>query len=183
MLLVDCNKQSELELCFLAHSLITAVLTTFTGFTLREKLLTAFVVRLRKECKYLIATSESIHSLVVNVYLKSLFRASFVKQPKAERQAKLLKEYGFICDCEACTNNFPSPPALTYKDAKLFKFAAKSSDEILQLQMNQAIKRYRECCKLVQNNHQSFPCMEICLLQKCIVTFLLRQTQPAVLFS
>jgi hypothetical protein len=110
------------------------------------------------------------------------FRASFVKQPKAERQSKLLDEYGFLCDCEACTNNYPSPPNLSFKDIKLFKFAKKVSDEILQLQLSQGLKKYRECCKLVQLSDRNFPSMEIALLQKCIATFLLKQTQPSVLF-
>lgn len=122
----------------------------------------------------------------ISCYIKIvqfLTRASFVKQPKAERQTKLLNEYGFFCDCEACTNEFPTPPDLSFKDFKLFKFAKKANDDILKLHPGQAMKKYVECCDILEKNHQNFPCMELCLLQKCIATFLLKQTQPSTLLS
>jgi hypothetical protein len=105
-----------------------------------------------------------------------------MKQQKPERQMKLYQEFGFKCDCEACTNNFPTPPALSFKDMKLLKFAKKADDEILTLPMGQAMKRFRDCCDILERHHQTFPCVELCLAQKCIATFLLNQAQPSVLF-
>lgn len=109
------------------------------------------------------------------------YKASFVNQPKEIRQTKLLKEYKFLCDCEACIGNYPTPPNLPSKDFKLFKFAMKSNDEILNLMPSQAMKRYRECCKLLDKFNHNFPCMELCVLQKCIATFLLKQSLPSTL--
>lgn len=101
---------------------------------------------------------------------------------KPERQAKMLKDFGFVCDCEACRNDFPTPPALKVKDVKLFKFAKKTDDEIMKLRMNQAHKKFRECCELLEKNHHNFPSIELFLLQKCVASFLVSQAQPLVLF-
>lgn len=103
-----------------------------------------------------------------------------MRQPKIERQEKLLREFGFVCECEACSNNFPTPPALTFKDVKLLKVAKKNDDEILQIQLNQARKKFFDCCDLLEKNHQNYPCIELFLLQKCIASFLLRQARPVL---
>lgn len=105
-----------------------------------------------------------------------------MKIPKPERQAKLFKEFGFNCDCEACRENFSTPPTLKYKDIKLLKYAKKSDDDILTLSQNQTMKKFRDCCELLDQNHQSYPSIELCLLQKCIATSLLKQAQPSILF-
>lgn len=105
-----------------------------------------------------------------------------MKQQKAERQTKLMKEFGFACECEACSGNFPTPPALKFKDVKLLKFAKKTSDEILNLQPSLAIKKYRDCCSILEENSKDFPSIELCLLQKTIAMFLLLQSQPGILF-
>lgn len=101
---------------------------------------------------------------------------------KPERQAKLIKEFGFKCDCEACTNNFSTPPALNFKDIKLLKFAKKAHDEILMMQPGQAMKKFHDCCDILEKNNVNFPCVELCMLQRCIAAFLLSQAQPSVLF-
>lgn len=103
-------------------------------------------------------------------------------EQKPQRQAKLMKEFGFSCDCEACTNNFPTPPALTFKDVKLLKYAKKIDDEILTIQPGQAMKKFRDVCDLLEKNNQNFPCIELCLLQKSFASFVLSQAQPSVLF-
>lgn len=95
---------------------------------------------------------------------------------------KLFNEFGFKCDCEACSRNFPTPPALGFKDVKLVKYAKKADDEILKLKPSQAMKKYQDCCEILQKNHRDFPTIELCLLQKCIATFLLAKAQPANLF-
>lgn len=105
-----------------------------------------------------------------------------MKDQKPQRQAKLMKEFGFNCDCEACINNFLTPPALTFKDVKLLKYAKKIDDEILTLQPGQAMKKFRDVCDLLEKNSQNFPCTEFCLLQKSFASFILSQAQPSVLF-
>jgi hypothetical protein len=103
-------------------------------------------------------------------------------QPKSDRQAKLLREFLFTCDCEACEKNYPCPPNLPYKDVKLLKFAKKIEDEIFASKPNQATKRFRECCGLIEKNHDNFPSLELSLLLKCMATMSLIQAQPSCLF-
>lgn len=101
---------------------------------------------------------------------------------KSHRQVKLYEEFGFKCDCVACDTNYPTPPALNFKDIKLLKFAKKADDEILTMQPGQAMRKFRDCCDILEKNNQNFPCVELCMLQKCIASFLLQQAQPSVLF-
>lgn len=114
---------------------------------------------------------------------RSHFRSTFVKDLKPERQSRLFKEFGFMCDCEACVKDYATPPALNFKDAKLLKFAKKADEEMLKLPFNKAVKRYRDCCEAIDKNNHNFPSFELCLLQKCISAFLLNQAKPKVLFS
>jgi hypothetical protein len=97
---------------------------------------------------------------------------------KSDRQAKLQREFGFTCDCEACTNNFLTPPSLAFKDAKILKFAKKADDEILTLPPGQAMKKFRDCCEILEKENRNFPSLELCLLQKCIAVFLIHQAKP-----
>lgn len=101
---------------------------------------------------------------------------------KADRQIQMLKEFNFTCECEACDKNYPSPPNLANKDIKLLKFAKKTEHEIMQLKPNQALKRYGDCCEALNNKNNSYPSLEMSMLQKCMAMFLLRQAQPSVLF-
>jgi hypothetical protein len=109
-------------------------------------------------------------------------RSHFIKQQKQERQARLYDIFGFICDCEACTGNYPTPPELSFKDIKQMKFATKTDEELLKLPFGRAMKKYRECCDTLEKSHKNFPCLEFSVIQKCIITFLLIQAQPAIKF-
>ncbi|KAJ6635795.1 SET and MYND domain-containing protein 4 [Pseudolycoriella hygida] len=109
------------------------------------------------------------------------YKTNFMKQRKAERQARLFKDFGFPCDCEACALNFPSPPALTFKDVKLLKFAKKADEEILTLPRGKAVEKYRECCDALERNNRNYPCIELCFLQTTIAKFLLNHARPAIL--
>lgn len=123
--------------------------------------------------------------LLTSPYIISwyFFRANFNKQSKQDRQSRLLREFNFSCDCEACERNYPCPPNLPYKDIKLLKFTKKIEDEILSLKSNHGVKRFRELCDLIEKNHHNFPSLELSLLLKCMATFLINQTRPSCLFS
>lgn len=102
--------------------------------------------------------------------------------PKAERQMRIQKDFGFICDCEACSQNFPTPPTLKYKDEKLLKYAINVNENILKLPPGQARKKFRDCCEIIQKNDRDFPSIELCMLQKCFAMLLMNQAQPTFLF-
>lgn len=103
-------------------------------------------------------------------------------QPKEDRQFRLLKEFNFMCDCEACEKNYPCPPNLKFKDIKLLKFAKLAEDDILTLNSSQAMKKYRDCCDVIQKNQDNFPSIEMTLLQRCMAMYLLNQAKPSYLF-
>lgn len=115
--------------------------------------------------------------------LNFYFRSSFLKLPKTERQEKLLKEFGFACDCVACMENYPTSEYLKCKDPKLFLLAKKVNEENFQRDQNgRAIKRYREVCECIEQKNEDFPSIELCVLQKYFAKFLIFKAQPSVLF-
>lgn len=112
----------------------------------------------------------------------SFRRVNFMTQQKPNRQSHLMKEFGFKCECEACNDNYPTPPALKFKDVKVLKIAKKFDDEVLEMETNQAMKKFYTCCDILEKSHQNFPSLELCLLQKCLATCLMKQSQPSILF-
>ncbi|CRL03055.1 CLUMA_CG016778, isoform A [Clunio marinus] len=104
------------------------------------------------------------------------YKANFNKQPKSSRQMTLLKEFNFTCDCEACDKNYPAPPILPIKDIKIVKFGKKTEEEIVNLKGGQSLKRYHDCCEVIDKNHdQNFPSLELSLLQMCQAMYQLKQ--------
>lgn len=163
--------------CFSRRWSITVARIICCGCAWKAKLCSLFVVRSRKDLNCSIVTSELI--VFQKIWSSRLWiisnRSNFMVHPKVDRQAMLYKEFGFSCDCEACSQNFPTPPALQFKDIKLMKHAKKSDDEILSLPSGQVSKKLRDCCELLEKNHRNFSSIELCLLQKCIATCFLRQ--------
>jgi hypothetical protein len=100
-------------------------------------------------------------------------------QPNPERRNRLLREFNFSCDCEACDKNYPCPPKLPYKDVKLLKFVKKIDDEISS---NHEKKRFHNVCELIEKNHHIFPSLELSLLLKCMATLLMIHARPSCLF-
>lgn len=82
----------------------------------------------------------------------------------------LLENYGFLCDCIACTNEFPIFHRLKVVDRAIYKAAKKGKDELPKLDSNQAKKRFRDYCEVVQKHHgKAFPSAEIVVLQESIL--------------
>lgn len=97
-------------------------------------------------------------------------RNTFFTQPKPDRQLMLLDNYGFLCDCIACTNEFPVFHRLKTVDRAIYKAARKGKDELMKLDGNLAKKRFREYCETIQKHHgKAFPSAEIVVLQECIL--------------
>lgn len=63
------------------------------------------------------------------------------------------------------------------------KFAKKAIEDALKVQtVGRAMKTYRESCDIVEKSSRDYPTVEICMLQKFMVTYLVKQAQPTVLF-
>lgn len=111
------------------------------------------------------------------------FSANFNTQIRSERQSKLLREFYFECECEACTLNYDAPPALKTYDIKVQRYAKKIEDDLMHLKPNQAKKKYRDICEAIIKSSPHFPCCEITLLQRCMVLFYLFAAKPAFQFA
>jgi hypothetical protein len=112
------------------------------------------------------------------------YRQNFNVQARAERQASLLKDYGFVCDCEACMNNWPVNSDLKVVDESLLEFTWEAHDELPYLtNAKKAETRFREYCKVFAKHHREFPSAELIVLQECISNCLLSITKPSFQFS
>jgi hypothetical protein len=111
-------------------------------------------------------------------------RTTFMSETKEYRQQRLLKEFEFMCLCEACSapSKFLTPPALPSKDPKLLKFAKKVNDDLLKLPHGAIIKTLRNCCETLEKHNKKFPSVELCLLQKSLVTCSVKLAQPSTVF-
>lgn len=105
-----------------------------------------------------------------------------MSERKEFRQQRLLKEFEFLCSCEACALNYQTPPDLISKDAKLLKFAKKINEDVLKLQQGLILKTFRNCCENLEKHNKSFPSVELCVLQKCMVTCAVKLAQPSTKF-
>lgn len=92
------------------------------------------------------------------------------------RRANLLKEFNFQCGCVACLNDWPTFKQLNVKEMKLMKYAKKVNDELVEMlkNHNQLLKNFKNCQNILNENHQNYPSMELCIIQKTFVTFLLK---------
>ena len=100
------------------------------------------------------------------------------------RQTKMVKEFGFVCNCEACLNEWPCFRSLQVGDPKLIKFSKKINDELLQSDLKRChiLKSSRECAQILENNSQKYPSLELCLIQKNYATLLLKLARSKDLF-
>lgn len=111
------------------------------------------------------------------------YSANFNTHPKPERQSKLLREFYFKCECEACTLNFQAPPALRTIDIKNLRYAKKIEEELINLKQHQLKKKFNDICIAIEKSSQHFPCCDISLLQKCFAIYFLCAAKPAFQFA
>lgn len=95
---------------------------------------------------------------------------------RAQRQNILHQNFDFRCECEACSNDWPTFKKLLVKDMKLMKYAKKVNDELLEsINTNgKLVKQFNKCKDILQENFKNYPSMELCIIQKSFATFLLK---------
>lgn len=93
---------------------------------------------------------------------EQLFRSygeEFLLGPSAaERQQNLMKEYGFLCQCEACVNDWPTARNLNCQDPG---YIFDTSD-LLARDRPAAISKFYKNCSYINKKHQNYPCKELC---------------------
>lgn len=139
------------------------------------------IKRLNVNCKNVIIVSRPIRA---GDQLFDSYRQNFNLLSKHERQESLIKDYGFVCDCEACTNDWPLNKDLEVINESILEYAWESHDELPYLSQSRAIavKRFKEYCEKFEKYHKKFPSAELIILQECISNCLLSITKPSFQF-
>lgn len=114
------------------------------------------------------------------------YRNSFTTTPKIQRQLMMQEEYCFICQCEACTNNYPIFKQLKIKDKKIHKLAKKYKFELFKVE-NSSFNSIEKCFEISEtiekNFNQSFPSQEIVLFQETLLQCFYHMTKPKLHFA
>jgi SET and MYND domain-containing protein 4 len=112
------------------------------------------------------------------------YRPHFNVQPKAQRQASLLADYNFQCDCEACINDYPINKYLKTFDEEVLEFIWNIHENIPFLTPTEARKQLKKLYEIVSQQHQKrhFPSTELVILQSCISNCLFAITKPTIQF-
>jgi SET and MYND domain-containing protein 4 len=110
------------------------------------------------------------------------YRPNFNNQFKAQRQEALLKDYGFVCDCEACINDWPMNENLQVFSEQLLEFAWEAHEELPFLTPDEARKKLKEYYATTERHQMNFPSAELIVLQECISNCLIAITKPAIQF-
>lgn len=110
------------------------------------------------------------------------YRPNFNNQPKALRQEALMKDYGFLCDCEACTNDWPMNQDLPVISEELLELAWTDHEDLPYLTAAQAKQKLQQHYDIIMKHHKHFPSAELIVLQECISNCLIAITKPDLQF-
>jgi SET and MYND domain-containing protein 4 len=110
------------------------------------------------------------------------YRPNFNNQSKAQRQEGLLKDYGFVCECEACINEWPMNQNLKVISEDLLEYAWTEHEDLPLLTAEEAKQKLKSYYDIVAQHHQHFPSAELVILQECISNCLIAVTKPAIQF-
>ncbi|CRL05942.1 CLUMA_CG019001, isoform A [Clunio marinus] len=110
------------------------------------------------------------------------YRPNFNNQAKTIRQEALMKDYGFVCDCEACYNDWPLNHNLNVFSEELLEFAWGLHEELPFMTVADAKKMLYKCYDAIAQHHEHFPSAELIVLQECVSNCLILITKPSLQF-
>jgi len=88
-----------------------------------------------------------------------------------------LDSYDFLCDCEACSKDFPTKHKLPKFDES---FITRDS---FDLTAEAAIEEFKNNCEYIVKNFHHFPCKELVFIEDRNRLLLLKIAQFAVLIG
>ncbi|KAJ6630523.1 SET and MYND domain-containing protein 4 [Pseudolycoriella hygida] len=108
----------------------------------------------------------------------------FTNMSKDCRQKELLKQYKFLCNCDACKHNWPILTNLKIANKLNLNKAKKVCRELKMLEVNRkkAMSKYKELCDIVNKNHKNFPSVEMCSIMESMAAYLEMSLKPSLQF-
>lgn len=85
-----------------------------------------------------------------------------------ERQATLLSQYMFKCECEACIKNFKLFPYLPTYDKNVNQFLSDDLKKLSQMDVQRAKERFKAYCDYIAKADKNYPCWEVSSIQECL---------------
>lgn len=136
------------------------------------------VKRLNVDDKVVLIVSRNIKK---GEQLFDSYRATFNNQPKSQRQEGLFNDYGFVCDCDACANDWPMNKGLEVYSEDVLEFAWTEHEDLPFATPDEAKRKLQSYFNMIAK-HKRFPSAEIIVLQECISNCLIAITKPSFQF-
>ncbi|CAO1422621.1 unnamed protein product [Diamesa serratosioi] len=106
--------------------------------------------------------------------LLECYNTLYINSTKDERQRSLLNNYKFICDCEACVEDYPTFDKMRKVGGDLNKYAMNHFNKLGTLTESEAEDKYKEHCELIQKQPYLSNTYEGAIIHDCILGCLMR---------
>lgn len=109
---------------------------------------------------------------------------SFTNTPKEHRQRALMRQYKFMCNCEACDNDWALLPLQRPKDKLCLLKAKEECRELLSgsISRSKAIEKYKYIFLILENCKNNFPSLELLSLMESASAYLELSLKPEIQF-
>lgn len=108
--------------------------------------------------------------LIINCVFVFTHSTLYVNTRKDVRQGSLLNYYHFICDCEACVENYPTFENMKKVGGNIYSYAMNSFNELKTLTKSQAQYKLKKHCEMIQNRPNLSNTYEGAIIQDCILS-------------
>lgn len=95
------------------------------------------------------------------------FRSHHCLETRNHRQKKLLEQYNFECQCEACLKDFPLFVSLSSQVSVPEITSEKDFNKLGEFDYKFAAEKYKKYCKFLEIYDKTYPCLQLCTVQEC----------------